>query len=442
VECFVEQGLSYNDCLGKIIAKYGDRIQVVTHREIRVGGFLGFFARNGVEIEFYIPPHFSKSFGAYTGGRAGQVPLPAAGVSRESGAPREPGALREPGSLREPGTLREPGSFREPLDFEEAKKRVLAAAGKDSTQMLILNEVRNIKEKLEAGDAARKDEHPTLSRIAEALTLNEFSGAYIEALLDRARKEFSLEVLENFDRVEDRILEWIGESIHIYEEPKFHKKPRIMVLVGPTGVGKTTTIAKLAAVFGLGNGNKKALSVRMITIDAFRIGARAQIETYGEIMGFPVAYVDNYGDLKKEIALAAEGVDVVLVDTIGKSPRDSGKLGEMKELLDACGFQAEVYLVLTASIKTSDMEEILRQFEPFNYRSVILTKLDETIRIGNVISALWGKGKTLAYITDGQKVPSDLHRATALRFLLNLEDFRVNRDLMEKRFPAHDADQI
>jgi flagellar biosynthesis protein FlhF len=438
VECFVEQGLSYNDCLGKIIAKYGDRIQVVSHREIRTGGFLGFFTRNGVEIEFYIPPHFSKSFGSYAGGRAGQAPLPA----QNAGIPREPGSSRESAALREPGVLREPGTLREPLDFEEAKKRVLAVAGKDSTQMLILNEVRNIKEKLEAGDAARNDEHPTLSRIAEKLTLNEFSGAYIEALMDRVRKEFSLEALENFDQVEDRILEWIGESVHVYKEPKFHKKPRIMVLVGPTGVGKTTTIAKLAAIFGLGGGEERALSVQLITIDAFRIGARAQIETYGEIMGFPVAYVDNHHDLKKEIALAAEGVDVVLVDTIGKSPRDSGKLGEMKELLDACGFQAEVYLVLTASIKTSDMEEILRQFEPFNYRSVILTKLDETIRIGNVISALWEKGKTLAYITDGQKVPSDLHRATALRFLLNLEDFRINRELMEKRFPADEADQI
>jgi flagellar biosynthesis protein FlhF len=431
VECFVEQGTSYNDCLSKIIAKYGDRVQIVTQRNIRVGGFFGLFTREGVEVEFYIPPYFSKSYAVSGGNRQGAASF---------ASPAPPVNLGGQGG---PALQKEPVVSRAPVDFEEAKKKVLAAAGKDSTQMLILNEVRNIKEKIEAaGTPARKEDHPALARLAEMLELNDFSPAYINAILDRGRKEFSLAALENFDAVQDKALEWIGESIRIHEEPEHHKAPRLMVLVGPTGVGKTTTVAKLAAIFGLGNSDKKNRTVRMITIDAFRIGAKAQIEAYGDIMGFPVAYVDNYGDLKKEIALSAEGVDVVLVDTIGKSPRDSAKLGEMKELLDACGFQAEVYLAISASVKSSDIREILRQFEPFNYRSVILTKLDETIRVGNVISVLAEAGKTFAYITDGQKVPSDIHRATVVRFLLNLEDFKVNREKIEKRFPANEADQI
>ena len=239
---------------------------------------------------------------------------------------------------------------------------------------------------------------------------------------------------------DSRVAEWIGESLLIYREPKNHKAPRIMVLVGPTGVGKTTTIAKLAAFFGLRNGEETALSVRLITIDAFRIGARAQLEAYGDIMGFPVAYVDTYEELKKEIALAAEGVDLILVDTIGKSPRDSAKLGEMKSTLNACGFHAEVYLVISAAIKSSDIQEIIRQFEPFNYRSIILTKLDETTHIGNVISALEEKRKSLAYITDGQKVPHDIHRASVIRLLVYLEDFQINRDKMEKRFSLSETD--
>lgn len=431
----MEQGSSYNDCLSKIIAKYGDRVQIVTQRNIRVGGFFGFFTREGVEVEFYIPPYFSRSYAGYGGRQGGTVSLGSPASSPVPGGQKGPGFQKEP--------AREPGPSRAPLDFEEAKKKVLAAAGKDSTQMMILKEVRDIKEQLEAGPpASRKEEHPALARMAEILALNDFSSSYIDAILDRGRKEFSLEALENFQEVQDKVLEWIGESIKVYQEPAYHKKPRIMVLVGPTGVGKTTTVAKLAAIFGLDNSEKKGRSIRMITIDAFRIGAKAQIEAYGDIMGFPVAYVDNYGDLKKEIALAAEGVDVVLVDTIGKSPRDSAKLGEMKELLDACGFQAEVYLVISASVKSSDIQEILRQFEPFNYRSVILTKLDETARVGNVISALSEKGKSLSYITDGQKVPSDIHRASVLRFLLNLEEFTVNREKFEARFPADRANQI
>jgi flagellar biosynthesis protein FlhF len=207
-----------------------------------------------------------------------------------------------------------------------------------------------------------------------------------------------------------------------------------MILVGPTGVGKTTTIAKLAAVFGPGNKESRPLSVRMITIDNYRIGAKLQVETYGDIMKIPVSCVDNYEELRKTIALYSEGVDLILVDTIGKNPRDSVEIAEMKELLSACGSAAEVHLTVAATTKYSDMREIFQQFEPFNYRSVIITKLDETTRVGNVISVLADKGKSISYITNGQHVPDDMHKAAVIPFLINLEDFKINRDKIEKRF--------
>jgi flagellar biosynthesis protein FlhF len=213
-------------------------------------------------------------------------------------------------------------------------------------------------------------------------------------------------------------------------------------LVGPTGVGKTTTIAKLAAIYGIENSGRRPLSVRMITIDAFRIGAKDQIEDFGDIMEIPVSYIDNRRDLRREIDLYREETDLILVDTIGRSPKDSAKLGEMKELLDACGSKAEIHLVLSASTKTSDMEHILQQFEPFNYQAVLLTKLDETRHIGNIISALAEKGKPVSYITDGQIVPKDIKKASIVRFLVNLEEFRVDREAIEKRFPAAEADQF
>ena len=118
------------------------------------------------------------------------------------------------------------------------------------------------------------------------------------------------------------------------------------------------------------------------------------------------------------------------------------KLGEMKQLLDACGSLTEVYLVVAATTKSGDLEEILRQFEFFNYKSVIVTKMDETIRTGNIIGVLSEKGKSVSFTTDGQDVPTDIRKAQVVQFLINLEGFRVNRIKMEEKFPDKGQDQM
>jgi flagellar biosynthesis protein FlhF len=118
------------------------------------------------------------------------------------------------------------------------------------------------------------------------------------------------------------------------------------------------------------------------------------------------------------------------------------KLGEMKQLLDACGSQAEVHLALSAATKSSDIMEILQQFEPFNYRSVIVTKLDETTRVGNIIGALAEKKKSISYVTNGQKVPADIYEASVIKFLKDLDGFNVNRIKLESLFPETESGQF
>jgi flagellar biosynthesis protein FlhF len=420
VECFVEQGDTYNECISRISAKYGGRFIELSRKKVRLkGGFLGLFPHEGMEVTFYIPSYFNKS------NTTGPVPV------YNEGDPHYGSAVRKP-------------QVHDTIDFEEQKRRVISAAGKDPDLSKLISEVRNLSEKFDANTAEKRvEEHPSINRIGELLKENDFSQTYIEKMKDRIRRELPLETLEDSEKLEETIVEWIGETIQISGEPRVISKPRIMVLVGPTGVGKTTTIAKLAAIFGLGaNTDKPPQEVRMITIDAFRIGARAQIEAYGKIMGFPVSYVDNHADLKKAIALYSEDVDLILVDTIGKSPKDAAKLGEMKELLAACGSRAEIHLAVSATTKTSDIEEMLAQFEPFNYRSVIVTKLDETSHVGNIISALWERGKSFSYITNGQKVPNDIEKANVVRLLINLDGFEVKRDKIEERFPVETSEII
>jgi flagellar biosynthesis protein FlhF len=401
MEIITERGLSYEECVRKLQEKYGRHVEPFTRKTIRVGGFLGLFTREEVEVSAILSNFYKKNIP--------QNNIPA----------------------------------KKSLDFEEEKQKILAQAKTDPTIQLVLNEVRDLKQKLEfaptkskQGEVHPGDGHQNILKIEELLDMNDFSSKFTRRILERLRKEFSLVDLDNFELLQEKVVDWIGEDISIYEESGFQTRPRIFVLVGPTGVGKTTTIAKLAALYGLGSTAVKPLSVRIITIDAYRIGAKQQIETYGNIMGIPVSSVDSYDELRKTIALFSDEEDIILVDTIGKSPRDSIKLAEMKKILNACGTQAEVHLALTASTKASDIHEIIQQFEPFNYRSVVVTKLDETIRVGNIISALKEKGKSISFITDGQAVPADIHKASVVKFLINLEGFKINRRAVEERFPS------
>jgi len=400
MQYFTEQADSHSAALELVRAKYGEAAQVLSHRTVRRGGFLGLFAREGVEVTGYLRPE-------------------------------KPEAAKA-----------------QPKDFEEEKRKILAQAKADQALQQVLAEIQGIKERLDDASlsssraATEAEDHDTIRRIDALLALNDFSEPFRREAVARLRKDFSLEALEDVDEVESAALEWVGDSIKIWPGPEkpigqAGATPRILALVGPTGVGKTTTIAKLAAIhavgMGGGIGGSRPQSVRMITIDNYRIGARQQIETYGGIMGVPVSCVETAEDLRKTVAMYSDA-DLILVDTVGKSPRDAVRLAEMQRVLAACGPQAEVHLALSATTKASDMVQIMRQFEPFDYKAVVITKLDETNRIGNAVSALAERGKAISFVTNGQSVPQNIERARVTRFLMNLEGFKVDRPRLEARY--------
>ena len=405
---FTEQAHTYYEAERKAREKYGDRVTILKQETVKIpGGFLNLFPREGIRLTGIISPH-----------KAAQMSMP----------------IQRPNQ-----------------DINEEKEKILALAnaGKDNalnknnTLIEVLKEVKNIKEKLEnSGLASSREEHPTLNRLDDVLILNDFPVSYRKTLLEKVRKEFSLEALNDYNNVQTRALEWIGESIKIYENDRFNVRPRIMILVGPTGVGKTTTLAKLAANFSIGDKTRHNLSVVLITIDGYRIGAKEQLEKYSNVMGLPCFSATEFDELKKIIDMNSDGTDLFLIDTIGKSPRNMVQLGEMKMLLDACGTVADFHLVVAATTKSSDLAEILRQFESFNYRSVIVTKMDETVRTGNVVGTLSEKAKPVSYITDGQKVPTDIKKASVVQFLKNLEGFKVNRVKLEERFKSEGTEQL
>ncbi|GAB6089843.1 flagellar biosynthesis protein FlhF [Spirochaeta dissipatitropha] len=403
MEYFVETGTSHQDVMQTIFHKYGDQAKVMHTRHVRIPGFLGIFSRDGIEATGYLP--------------------------------------REPVQRRK-------------IDIEDEKRKILNSVsdrnaerngdkngekknGEADQQALqqILSEVQSLKEQL---GSKRQDsstaEHPAISHIEELLLENDFSPRYIRAMLDRVTRACSMEDLKDVEAVEQQVFTWIGEDITIYPRERA-KRPEVFILVGPTGVGKTTTIAKLAAMYGLGRGGEQKTSakVRILTIDNYRIGARQQIETYGDIMGIPVNSIESKEEMKKYLGMYQDA-DIIFVDTIGKSPRDFERLGKMRALLDGCGATSSVHLGMSATTKASDMHEIIRQFEPFGYKSVILTKLDETNRIGNIVSVLKEAGKQVSYVTYGQKVPQDIERATVPFLLKHISGFSVDRGRLYEHF--------
>jgi flagellar biosynthesis protein FlhF len=186
-------------------------------------------------------------------------------------------------------------------------------------------------------------------------------------------------------------------------------KARVVALVGPTGVGKTTTIAKLAANFRLRDKRR----VGLITVDTYRIAAVEQLRTYADIIDLPMQVVANAGEMRQAVRGMAD-LDLILLDTAGRSPQDEVKLQELAGILDATQ-PDEVHLVLSSVANAAVLSRTAERFAPVGTTALVLTKLDEAAGLGNLLPLLRDSGLPLSYVTHGQNVPDDIAPADARR---------------------------
>jgi len=184
---------------------------------------------------------------------------------------------------------------------------------------------------------------------------------------------------------------------------------RLAALVGPTGVGKTTTIAKLAANFRL----KEKRRVGLITVDTYRIAAVEQLRTYADIIDLPMHVVSTPREMRETVAEMSH-LDLILLDTAGRSPKDEVRIQELKMFLAEANAD-EVHLVLSSVAAARTLEETAQRFAAVGTTALILTKLDEASGLGNVLPVLRSSGLPLSYLTNGQSVPDDIETADAHR---------------------------
>jgi flagellar biosynthesis protein FlhF len=229
-------------------------------------------------------------------------------------------------------------------------------------------------------------------------------------LVERVRSETTAGDLLDPALLEARVTEIVQSEIHA--AGPFRVTPgtrRLVALVGPTGVGKTTTIAKLAANYRL----REKHRVGLITVDTYRIAAVEQLRTYADIIDLPMKVVSTPREMR-EALLALSDLDLILLDTAGRSPKDEVKIQELKAFV-AEAHADEVHLVLSSVAAASTLERTAERFAAVGTTHLLLTKLDEASGLGNLVPLLRSSGLPLRYFTNGQNVPDDIEAADARR---------------------------
>lgn len=278
------------------------------------------------------------------------------------------------------------------------------------------NEINSLKTMVK--DLVHEVRHRTAPQVPEEL-FEEYQKLMIaevseELACDIIRKVHQTarpEQLANPQFVNEKILEQLEKLIPL-SGPIERKKlngPHIVALIGPTGVGKTTTIAKLAANLKL----RQKRKVGLITIDTYRIAAIDQLRRYAELIGVQLAVVSNPDDIADAVAQFAD-CEYVLIDTAGRSPTDTLKLSELGRYLDQAKVD-EVHLVLSSTCGVKNAELVMDRFGAVRVDKVIITKVDEAAQLGVVLSVVRKLNKGLSYMTNGQDVPDDIEEGHARR---------------------------
>ena len=296
-----------------------------------------------------------------------------------------------------PEEEKQPTAIEEKLDnlqsMLESRMKEMDAENRDKPELKDKKEEKNVN-------------FSFLQLVYNQMLENEVDEKYANQIIGEI--ESSIKKESNLDSILTGIYQKIVLKLGIPHEISLKEgEPALVFFVGPTGVGKTTTIAKIASDFKL----EKKAKVAMITSDTYRIAAVEQLRTYANILDINLQVVYTIEELNHAIELFKD-YDLILVDTAGRSHKNKEQCREIQHLVNDCtllqGMRREIFLVLSAATKYKDLLNIVDVYSQMGKYSIIFTKLDETSALGNILNIRLNTSADISYVTSGQTVPDDI----------------------------------
>jgi flagellar biosynthesis protein FlhF len=241
-----------------------------------------------------------------------------------------------------------------------------------------------------------------LQHVKEKLVANEVNESSADRMLEETLNAADPQTLQDFEASLTAFQRTITSTIEARGSLKGSQNPKILALAGPTGVGKTTTLAKLAATANL----LDKQNVGLISADTYRIAAIDQLKTFAGILDIPIKVVFSPAELREALNDFSD-MDRVFIDTAGRSPNSDERIDELRELV-AAHDEVNCHLVVSATTRPKDMQMVCERFRPSKYSRFIFTKIDETCALGPVLSLMYDEGLPASYLTNGQSVPDDI----------------------------------
>ena len=400
------QGKTKEEAIEKAKAEFGPNAVIMNVKEVKPKGFFGIFASSTYEVTAAIEE--KESF------------VTSVNAMSSVGKPRENISLAADEEIAIPQPMRTPA--REDVRMNEPSKNntfpsisETTVTGEEMDKKQFKDRLDDLSERLEqklstipqndnVKNIANSEEMNFVRMIYSTLLKNDVHERYVNQILDEVEK--FIRPGNNVDLILPNIYQ---KLVLKFGQPKTielaGKKPNVVFFIGPTGVGKTTTIAKIASKYKVEYNRK----VAFITADTYRIAATEQLRVYANILDAPMSIVYSVEEINEAIEKYMD-YDLIFVDTAGFSHKNEQQRTDMKKLLDGVNeeYRKEVYLVLSATTKYNDLMDIVDIYREISDYKLIFTKLDETSSYGNLLNIKLYADADLSYVTNGQNVPDDI----------------------------------